>query len=141
MSSLFKHSAPIQIRFKDIDALGHVNNANFLSYLESARIAYFKESIKENINWSKKGIILANVNINYKIPVLLNDELLVKTRCSRIGTKSFDLSYSIVKIENGKEIEVADATTIMVCYDYETGQSIEMLPVWKAQLKKFEEMN
>src|ERR1051326_6608227 len=105
----FKHKTPIQIRFKDIDLLGHVNNANHLTYIEFARVKYFDAVAGEEINWNENGIILAKASVDYKLPILLKDKVFVYTKCSRIGNKSFDLSYLIVKEEKGKEIILAEA--------------------------------
>ena len=57
----FKHKTRIQIRFKDIDKLGHVNNANHITYLELARVNYLNDVFKQLIDWSKEGIILARI--------------------------------------------------------------------------------
>ncbi len=131
----FIHFTAIQIRFKDMDALGHVNNANHLSYIELARIKYFTDTVGENINWSKKGIILANVHIDYLSPVLLSDELIVGTRCSKLGSKSFTLEYELKSVTRGKERMLATASTVLVCYDYEKGASMEMPEEWRDKLK------
>lgn len=136
--SAFRHFTPIQIRFKDIDALGHVNNANHLSYLELARISYFEEVVGSNINWSKKGIILANCHIDYLSPVYLKEPLKVSTRCSRIGTKSFTLEYEVLCERKGKDVCAAKATTVLVCYDYETSTPITMPTEWKEKLVSFD---
>lgn len=135
----FKHRTKIQIRFKDIDALGHVNNANHLSYFESARIEYFNAAIKTNINWSQKGIILAKAEVNYVLPIQLTDDLWVLTTCSRIGNKSFDLMYKIVKMVDGKEIEVANGLTVMVCYDYISHNAIIMPEEWSNAIMNYED--
>ena len=58
-TGLFKHKTSIEIRFVDVDAFGHVNNANYLTYLEIARVRYFDDIADWQYNWSKKGIILA----------------------------------------------------------------------------------
>ncbi len=134
----FKHRTAIQIRFKDVDKMGHVNNANHLTYLESARIGYFEAVVGSNINWSKKGIILARVEIDYKVPVLFDDRISVHTRCARIGTKSFDLQYSIVKEGQGRETEVASAVTVMVCYDYDRNETMPMPKEWREKMEAFE---
>jgi len=133
-----KHKTPIQIRFKDIDALGHVNNANHLSYLEMARIHYFEAVVGKNINWSEDGIILAKVTIDYKMPMMLVDKVFVYTKCSRVGTKSFDLEYTIIKEEGGKEIILATAATVMVCFDYKTQTSIPIKEEWKKLMLDYE---
>ena len=124
---------PIQIRFVDIDNFGHVNNAIYLSYLEVSRLPYFDEIIG-TIDWLNRGIILAKAEVDYKMPILLKDEIKVKTWCSRIGSKSFDLSYSILKTNNGAETEVAAAKTVMVCFDYKNQISIPLPEEWKTKM-------
>jgi acyl-CoA thioester hydrolase len=64
-----KHKTPVQLRFKDVDALGHVNNANHLSFFELARIHFFDEVIGEEIDWNTTGMILARATVDYKQPV------------------------------------------------------------------------
>ncbi|MBI3500933.1 MAG: acyl-CoA thioesterase [Bacteroidetes bacterium] len=134
----YKHKTPIQIRFKDVDAFKHVNNANHFTYLESARVKYFDDVAGEEMNWSKQGIILAKAVVDYKLPILFKDKIFVYTKCSRIGNKSFDLSYLIIKEENRKEIILAEASTVLVCYDYEKGASIPMPEEWKKKINAFE---
>lgn len=126
----YRHKTPIQIRFKDIDRLGHVNNANHLSYFEYARTKYFKDVIGHDIDWDKEGIILAKVIVDYKAPILFEDDIYVYTRCSRIGTKSFDLSTSIVKMENGNETELATGLAVLVCFDYMSKSTIPVPARW-----------
>ena len=134
----FKHKTPIQIRFKDIDLLGHVNNANHLTYLELARVKYFNDVIGEEINWSKQGIILAKATIDYKLPILFKEKIFVYTKCSRIGNKSFEMAYALIKEENEKEIIVGEASTVLVCFDYDKSQSIQMPEQWKKIILSFE---
>jgi len=126
---------PIQIRFADVDKLGHVNNAFYLSYIEVARMDFFKE-VGSKIDWNKKGVIVARIEINYKIPVVLTDIISVKTWCSRIGNKSFDLAYSIVKTNDAIETEVVNAVSVLVCYDYELKKSAEIPGKWREWLSQ-----
>ena len=128
-------TTPIQIRFADVDKLGHVNNAVYLSYIEVARLHFFTE-VAGKINWDKEGIILGRVEIDYKVPVLLEDKLFVKTWCNRIGTKSFDLTYSIFTKNGDNEIEKAKAVSVLVCFEYATGKSIVMPEQWRKWLEK-----
>jgi len=62
--SIFKHKTPIEIRFADVDAFGHVNNARFLTYIEMARVKYFDEVVEWGYDWSKEGIILARAEVD-----------------------------------------------------------------------------
>jgi acyl-CoA thioester hydrolase len=137
--NLFKHKTPMEIRFVDVDAFGHVNNANYLTYFEQARVSYFNEVIDWNYDWSKSGIILAKAEIDYIIPIQFKDEVTVYTRCSRMGTKSFDLEYRIVRLVKDHEQLMADGVTVMVAFDYVTKKSIEVPENWKKAILKFEE--
>ena len=95
----FKHKTNIQIRFKDIDQLGHVNNANHLTYFETSRVKYFNDIFAAETNWKETGLILAHTEISYKKPIFLEDEISCYTKISKIGNKSFDIENIIVKKE------------------------------------------
>ena len=71
----YKHSTPIQIRFVDIDKMGHVNNATILSYFEIARTKFFDDVIGAQDNWFERGLIIAHTDIDYFNPVYLRDEI------------------------------------------------------------------
>lgn len=134
-----RHKTQIQLRFKDLDKLGHVNNANYLSYFELARVNYFKAVMgTRTIDWSVEGVIIAKVEMNFKQPIMLEDEVSVYVWASRYGTKSFDMSCSIVKSVNGQEIEVASGMTVLVCMNYKTNQTIEIPALWKKKMEEFE---
>jgi acyl-CoA thioester hydrolase len=130
-----KTNTSIQIRFKDIDALGHVNNANHLSYLEYARIDFFKTVIGSNINWAEEGLILARIEIDYKMPILLTDNVFVETWCSRLGTKSFDLDYRIYKVIDSGETDLALAKSVLVAFSYKENKSVAVPESWVQKLK------
>jgi len=129
------HITKITIRFADIDKLGHVNNAKYLTYLESARIKYFMDIVGEEVNWTVNGIILASATVDFKAPVELNDEeVIVYTTCSKIGKKSFELSYAIVKAKSG-DLAAVGATT-MVCFNYKENKTIEVPDLWKRKMEQ-----
>lgn len=129
----------MEVRFVDVDAFGHVNNAHYLTYFEQARVKYFDDIVGWKYDWSKQGIILARVELNYVMPVLFRDEVVIMTRCSRIGNKSFDMEYRMVKMDNGKEVLLADGKTVMVAFDYGSNQSIPIPDQWKKILIDYEE--
>ena len=133
---MFKHKTSIQIRFKDIDKLGHVNNANHITYFELARVDYFDALASDNIkiDWVNEGVILAKIEMEYKQPILLEDKVFVYTWVSKMGSKSFDMACSIVKMVNGVEIEVAKGLAIIVCFNYKTNQTILVPEKWKAKM-------
>lgn len=132
----FKHKIPIQIRFKDLDDMGHVNNANHLTYIELARVKYFQEVFDIGTDWNKQdGLILARVEMDFRKPIFFDDKVFVYTRCSRIGNKSFDLSFLIVReaapTNNTSPGEIkteilAEGKTVLACYDYLQGKTTEI---------------
>ncbi len=134
---MFKQKNPIQIRFKDIDKLGHVNHANHITYFELARMAYFETFAGNDIqiDWENEGIILAKVEMEYKQPILLEDNVFAYTWVSRLGSKSFDMTCSIVRVVNGIETEVAKGMATLVCFNYKTHESITVPEAWKAKMK------
>ncbi len=136
MTSIYRHKTPIQIRFKDIDKLGHVNNANHITYFELARVDYFAAFEKDDIkiDWVNEGVILAKIEMEYKHPILLEDAVFVYTWVSKMGTKSFEMSCSIIKVENGIEIELAKGLAIIVCFNYKTNQTILIPEKWKTKM-------
>lgn len=132
--SEFKVEVPIQLRFVDTDALGHVNNANFLSYCEMARVAYFDRVMGDVIDWKAQGIILARTEMDYRAPLFLKDKPTVGVRCSRIGNKSFVMTYRVA--ENGKVF--AEGNTVMVCYNFLEDHPIPMPDAWKQKMAAFD---
>ncbi len=136
---MFRHKSKVNIRFSDLDAFNHVNNACYLTYIEQARIEYFSDIVGWDYNWSKKGIILAKATVDFIFPIHMKDEVHVYTHCNRMGTKSFDLQYRIIKIENEKEVLLSDASTVMVAFDYDLQKSIEIPAEWKDLIRVYEE--
>lgn len=135
----FKHKMPIQLRFKDIDKMGHVNNANYLTYLELARIKYFEDVVGTDKKWSQEvGIILARIEMDFKSPVFLHDTIAVCTRCARIGTKSVTLESAIVREHEGREEVVAQGIAVLVCYDYANEKSITLPEAHRQAIERFE---
>ena len=115
----FKLKVPLQVRFCDTDAMGHVNNAVYLSYLELARMKYW-EMITGLADFSQVPLILANVEIDYRSPLKMGEPAEVQARVSELGRAGFTLDYRIVAGKEGRLI--AEATTGLACYDYEKGR-------------------
>jgi acyl-CoA thioester hydrolase len=131
-----KHRTSIQIRFKDVDALGHVNNANHVTYFEYARIRYFDDLIGTEIDWENEGMILAHQQVHYKKPIYLKDTIHVKTWFMKSGTTSFELGYEIVRTEkDGSETICATGTSVQVCYNYRKQQPIPVPQLWLEKMR------
>jgi acyl-CoA thioester hydrolase len=131
----FKYKTLIPIRFADIDAFGHVNNAIYLTYFEIARSTYWDEVIEWD--WNEVGIIIRRSVVDYLKPIILTDEIYTYVKTSRIGTSSFDLDYIIVRIVDGKEEVCTTGQTLCVTFDYKTNKPVP-IPVFQRQ--KMEEL-
>jgi acyl-CoA thioester hydrolase len=99
------------VRWADVDAMGHVNNAVFSTYIEQARI----EALG-----GLESFILARVEIDFRDQMRVGEQVEVLTKCSRIGTKSLDLEHEVWA--NGRL--AAEAKSVLVGYDYELGGSV-----------------
>lgn len=133
-----KHMCPINIRFVDIDAFGHVNNAHYLTFAEQGRMSYFAEVFGEVIDWKHQGFILASATVDYKIPVLLNDKISVYLKCVGVGSKSFTMEYALVEETNAVQVVKALMKTVLVAYDYLTLHSILVPEEWTKRLKNYD---
>ena len=136
--SQFKHQFPIQIRFVDIDAFGHVNNAVFASYYEMARVAYFDQVLGERVNWNQTGMILAKNILEYRFPIFLRDKIKCYSSVVQLGTKSFEIHNTLARVDKDGETLVAFAIGTLVCYNYELKQTIEIPENWRKCLMEFE---
>ena len=110
----------IQIRFSDIDVMGHVNNATYLSYFEYTRMYYFEKLLDLNWNWEQYGILLVKNEVEYLRPILLNDKPIVEMYIGHIGNKSFTFHYE-VRI---KDEVYTKALSTIVCYNSVKKQTI-----------------
>lgn len=121
-----------------MDAFGHINNARYLTYFEEARIKYVDDILDWNYGPSKTGIIMGRAEIDFKLPSKFKDEIIIYTRCSHLGNKSFTLEYKMVKMESQAEILLATAKTVIVMYDYDNSCSIPVPGKWRNALIQFE---
>jgi acyl-CoA thioester hydrolase len=122
-------------RFRDTDAMGHINNAVYVTYLEVGRQEYWKR-ISQVPDYRRVPFILAHVTIDFRSEALVNEVLEVATRCEWIGTRSFAFRYEI-RAQAGRRL-VVEATTVQVCYDYEAKRSLPMPAELRRQLEAFE---
>lgn len=125
-----------EIRFVDIDVMGHVNNAVYLSYFEQARMKWFESFAGREWDWNTFGILLARNEINYREPVLLHDHLQIETWCSKIGNKSLEVCYEVFIEENGTKRMKADGLSVLVCFDYHKKATIPVPEDWRRILQE-----
>lgn len=108
----------IEVRFRDCDSLGHVNNSVYLTYLEQTRIAHWRSLWNFGdaaLSADMPGVILARVECDYKRPIKWGDVVDVRMRVTDVGRTSFRYEYEVV---DQQARIVAVAKTVQVMYDY-----------------------
>jgi acyl-CoA thioester hydrolase len=138
----FTHHVDITVRFADTDAMGHVNNAKYLTYCEIARIRYWTDVTGEPIALGTEGaesLILAEARITYRAPAFHGEVVTVQTRATRIGRSSFTLEHRLAACVPGDELRlVAVSESILVRYDYATSRPVALSPEHIAAIEGFE---
>lgn len=109
----FNFTTDIEIRFADIDAYGHVNNAIFFTYLETARIKLFQQFFGGFLDTSLTFLVV-RAECDYRLPVKLNDRLQITIVIEQLRHSSFTFGY---RLHNGEGKDYATARTVMVCFD------------------------
>lgn len=132
----FKVKTDLQIRFNDIDILGHVNNTVYFSFYDTGK-AYYLEAINGgNINWRRVETVIANIDCAFVKPVYFGEKIAVLTRCTEIRDKSFRLQQVIVEKESGDIRSVAES--VMVAIDPESMKAVAITDALRAHISEFE---
>jgi acyl-CoA thioester hydrolase len=118
-----------QVRFRDLDPMGHVNNAVFLTYLEQARNAFLEE-LGVVVALDDMNLIVARVEIDFRAPVRLGQEIKIAVHATRFGAKSFDLEYELTV----DGTTVAEAKSVQVAYDYARREPAALPGEWREKL-------
>ena len=114
------------VRFRDLDSVGHVNNAVYLTYLEEGRIAFLSQAAGED----PLGMIVARIEIDFRSPAELSETIEVTVTPGRVGNTSFVLDH---EIPAGDRVS-AEASTVLVAYDYEREKPRAVPEAWRKLL-------
>ncbi|HZW55715.1 MAG TPA: thioesterase family protein [Nitrososphaerales archaeon] len=118
------------VPFSDVDMMGHVNNARYLTYFENVRTEHlYTETSVDDL-----GIIIARAEVDYKSPARWQEELLVKMRTVALGTTSWVYEYEILAVEDGRTI--ATGKTVQVVYDYKSKTPVAIPDKYREILKR-----
>lgn len=124
-----------QVEFRDVDLGGHVNNAVYLTYLETARVRYLLNLLGDDFAY-QISLILARVALDFRSPAHFPETLELGSRVPRIGTKSFDMEHQIRGADGRLVLE---ASTVLVAYDYGANSSKTVPDEWRARIDAYEE--
>ena len=131
----FALRVPIEVRFKDIDAMGHVNNAVYFTYFENARIAYWR-ALGRSRPRGEVAYVLARAECDFRSPATLEDDLACHVRIGSLGRSSFVFEYLLRDERDGRT--VAEGRTVQAVYDYEGRRVRPMEEGLKDEIRRFE---
>jgi acyl-CoA thioester hydrolase len=140
----FGHRHVVEVRLADTDAMGHVNNARYLTYVEIARVAYYEavtgHPLPIGVHGAEEGMILAEIRMTYRSPAFYGERLAVETRVERIGRTSFSMVHRMTAPEGryGHARLVAIADSVLVSFDYQEERPIPVPPDWRVAMEAFE---
>jgi acyl-CoA thioester hydrolase len=134
----------VLVRFADTDAMGHVNNANYLTYCEIARAAYYEEvtgrPLPLGVHGAEEGMILAEVRVTYRAPAFYGETITVETRVVRLGRSSFTMEHRLTAPDSryGQARLIATADSVLVTYDYTAERPIPLPASLVSAIETFE---
>lgn len=130
-----KHRALVQIRFNDVDLLGHVNNTVYQQYFDIGRLAFFQETLGDAVDWTRITPVLVHIETDYLLPVLLESKVVVETIITRFGNKSFDMEQVIVN----EELQAMHCKTksVLVAFDPSANTAVEVPENWKKKMELY----
>jgi acyl-CoA thioester hydrolase len=124
-----------RVRFSDLDAMRHLNNVAFLSFFESARIAYVTELLpgRSPTNPDASGLIFAECHINYRAPAFYDEEIRTWIRPGDVARSSFRIFFEM-RAESDDRL-LAEGYGVLVGYDYEAGRATALTDAMRAALQ------
>ncbi|HET7579197.1 MAG TPA: thioesterase family protein [Bacillales bacterium] len=132
----YEHKTKLTVRFGETDLLGHVNNANYFSYLEHARVQFFKDlSSDSGYQYDRNQFILATIKCDFLAQTFFDQELTIGTKVSRVGNTSFTLEQPIYDTKTGTK--VARGESVIVYFDFEEQTSKPVPDALREQLDQY----
>jgi acyl-CoA thioester hydrolase len=132
----FKATLPVQIRFNDIDALGHINNNVYFSFFDLGKTNYFEVIKPTSVSWIDGLIVVAHIEVDFFSPIYYKENIAVDTKVVKLGDKSGVFRQQIRNIKNN-EVKCR-CESVFVTYDADTQASMHIPQVWREAISKYE---
>jgi len=133
------HRTPIQIRFSDIDLIGHVNNVVYGYYFDTARLDYFEKALNIRLDWRQgKIMVLVHIETNFFQSTSPYDIIEVTTRIIKIGNKSVTMLQQLLDKDGQLK---AESKCVLSTYDTVTQSSYLFPEEWRKKINTFEQQN
>lgn len=133
----YRHYMPLQIRFTDIDMLGHLNNAIYVNFFDLGKTHYFSTVLGGPLNWDTISLVIVNINCSFLAPVHFTDKIEVFTKTVSIGERSVKMDQRIVNSETGETH--ATCQTVLAGFDIRNQSGIPVTDEWRRLISDFEQ--
>lgn len=133
---VFHSSLPVQIRFNDIDAFGHVNNATYQEYFDLGRMQYFRKAFNGQMFSKELSLLIASIKTDFLAPVQLQHTIEVRTKVHEIGNKSLKMLQHVIDTKTG-ELK-ATCLSVMVCIRNADNISEPIPQAWRDMFMEME---
>ncbi|WP_250631040.1 acyl-CoA thioesterase [Rhodoflexus caldus] len=130
---LYSFKTKIDKRWSDLDEARMVNNAKVMTYFEETRIRFLNQVLAWD--WEHHGLVVANANINYRVPITYKGELYGFLQCTNVGNKSLTFSSLLAQPDGEGWLTLAEATFVLVGFDFVAMTSMAIPESYKAQLQ------
>lgn len=132
--SAFPHVVPVEIRFNDIDILGHVNNTVYFSFYDTGKAWFFNKIVDWDIDWKTVETVIANVECTYLSPLMFGEDIVVGTMCEELHDRSFHILQVLADAKTG--VIKSACRSVMVSFDSATQKSAPMPARWRRALER-----
>jgi acyl-CoA thioester hydrolase len=128
----YETEVAVPTRYRDVDSVGHVNNAVYVTYLEQARVEYIQAVF--DASPIDPGFVVVHVSVDYERPIQLEEAVVVALRVSEIGESSITMEYEI----RADDTRAATAESVIVPFDRESGTSRPVPDDWRERIESHE---
>lgn len=132
----FRHHMPLQMRFNDIDLLGHLNNSVYFTFMDLAKVRYFQDVLGDELTFKGHTVVIVNVNCDFCAPTFFDDEIEVETAIVAIGDRSLTLEQRVFSPADGRVR--CRCRTIMSGFDTKTMTSVPISEEWRKAIHAYE---
>lgn len=132
----YRHRMPLQMRFNDIDMLGHLKNSVYLTFMDLAKARYFEAVNGGEVDIRKMGVVIVNINANFCAPTFFHEEIEVETGVVSIGEKSLMIEQRVRAVKTGQV--KCTCRTIMSGFDIRTNTSVPISEEWIEKFERYE---
>lgn len=132
----FRHHLPVQMRFTDIDMLGHLNNNVYLTFMDLAKVDYFAAALPDGMDWRSINAVVVHIDCDFYAPSYFNETLEVWTTVTSVSTHSFKMEQRIVNSSTGQTKCIG--RTVMAGFDPATAQGRAIDRGWVESVAEYE---